>query len=726
LQVALDAADGTLRELIELPEAYNQLAGGPASFGLWQVTVHRGDISEELTAERAGRPTIEPLPGSRPGLRLAWEKALAGEKGTLRVEVRVGLDEATPSLSCWEMSVAKPASVQLKQIKFPRVSSLRQRTDEVLAVPKVLGILHRSPRALLQGTTNKGARITWSYPFPLVLQCLAFYQPNGPGFYAACNDASGYRKDFAVWGDGQGQVHFEVLHEPEQEAAGLAEFRLPFAVLLGPFRGDWTTAAQVYRESPAAQAIAQRGRLHRGLAPSWLRETGLWLWNRGRSQQVLEPATVMRQHLQTPVSVLWHWWHNCPYDAGFPEYLPPREGADPFRSALATARQHDVHAILYMNQRLWGTTTKSWTAEGAAAYAVKGQDGKIRTEVYNTFMKAPCAPMCIGTSFWRDKYAGLAQEVLCGLKADGVYMDQVGVMAECYDPSHGHILGKSRCWTDGLATLAAEIRNRSSARGAVALGGEYCGEPWIGSIDLALGLNVAADRIGLGPEWELIPFYLAVYHSSAVVFGNMAGLAHPPYDEKWPRELAPSRSLTLLDRKFAKQFCLEQARTFAWGMQPMVANFLPEQLEQCPEEIDFVTRLVRTRMQSLKYLLHGTWLHPPDIDPPQREIDVAQIGTYTPLRASKRTYPVVLAAAWRAPDGDVGIALASIHDETLGLRLPIDAQAYDLTDGCVIYRLDETGRRRVGQFDHRQPTLQVDLPPRAILVMEFCRRASQE
>jgi hypothetical protein len=696
LRVGFDSATGSLRELIALADGYNQVADGPATFGLWQVTVGTNQV---LTAERAGPPKIERLAD---GLRLVWKHE------PLRVEVLV-----RPSR--WELSVTKPKNVRLTQIRFPRVCGLRLRPDEVLAVPKELGVLTRDPRKLVQ----KGTRLSWLYPHPLSLQCLAFYQQDGPGFYAACDDVEGYRKAFAIWGDGKGQVHFEVVHEPEQEAVEVTEFRLPYAIVLGAFRGDWTTAAQMYRESPTAKTVAARGRLHRGMTPSWVSETGLWLWNRGRSQQVLEPAKVMRKHLGAPVSILWHWWHSCPYDAGFPEYLPPREGTDSFKAALAAAQRQDVRAILYMNQRLWGTQTRSWTNECAEVYAVKEKDGKVRAEVYNTFMKAPCAPMCIGTRFWRDKYAGLAEEVLCDLKADGVYMDQVGVTANCYDANHGHILGPARYWTDGLAMLSTEIRDRSSKRGPVALGGEYGGEPWIGNVDMTLALSVSHDRLGASPVWEPIPFFQAVYHGHTIVFGSMAGLVYPPYDEKWPQELAPTNCLALLDRKFSKQFYLDHARTFAWGMQPMQANFLPSLLKERAEEMDFVTRMVRTRIKSLKYLLHGTWLRPPPLDVPQEEIDVAKVGTYTPLKESKRTYPVALAGAWRASDGDVGIALASISDEKLNLRLPIDVNAYGLKDGCAVYRTDEKGRRRLGVFQVRDPVVRLELPPRAVCVIEL-------
>lgn len=723
IRVVVDSATGSVCGLVDIADGYDQLECREAPFSLWQLRLRDGDALTDLEAKKAGPPRIERSEGPRPEMRLIWDGLAAGEGGPLRVEAVIQVGEEA-SLSRWALTISKPAESRLAWVRFPRIPRLRERGAEVLAVPREMGILSRALRKVTRGSDGKGARLSWQYPRPLALQCLAFYEEGGKGLYAGCDDAEGYRKDFAIWGDGGGGINFEVSHEPEREAEGAKEFHLPFQVLLGSFQGDWTTAAEIYRRRSHARAFAARGRLARNLSPDWVKNTGLWLWNRGRSPGVLGPAREMREHLQAPVSVLWHWWHNCPYDAGFPEYFPPREGEGAFKAALAEAQKEDVRAILYMNQRLWGTNTSTWAEEGADAYAVKDRQGKTAIEVFNTFMKAPCAPMCIATRFWRDKYAGLAEEVLCSLKADGVYMDQTGVLANCYDPRHGHILGPGRYWTDGLAMLTGEIRDRSSPRGPVALGGEFCGEPWIGNLDLTLALSVSHDRIGSSQDWEPIPFFQAVYHPSTVVFGNMAGLAHPPYDEKWPQELAPPGRLTLLDRRFAKQFCLEQARTFAWGMQPMLANFLPSHLRECPEEMDFVTRLVRTRTRSLKYLQHGTWLRPPPLDVPRVEMDVAKIGTYTPLKASKRTYPVALAGAWRSPEGDVGIALASVHDEKLGLRLPFDAKDYGLADGCTTYRIDESGRHRLGALDIKDPILRVELPPRGICVLEFCREGT--
>ena len=185
LQIGLDPASGTLRELVSLPDGYNQLADVPEPLGLWQITVRDGDTSRELTAERAGPPKIERVMGDPPGLRLTWDQIVASGKEPLRVEVLVRVGQPAAALSRWELAVTKPKNVRLQQVRFPRVPALRERPEEVLAVPRELGALARNPRRLTQGKNDEGTRIAWRYPWVMAMQCLAWYQPDGPGFYAA-------------------------------------------------------------------------------------------------------------------------------------------------------------------------------------------------------------------------------------------------------------------------------------------------------------------------------------------------------------------------------------------------------------------------------------------------------------------------------------------------------------------------------------------------------------
>jgi hypothetical protein len=343
------------------------------------------------------------------------------------------------------------------------------------------------------------------------LQCLAFYSSNGSGLYVACNDTAALRKAFAFFGDSREKIGFELTHLPEQgilekpggsgRADRPASWSLPYEVILGTFQGDWIAAAETYRSWATNQAWARESRLRRGEVPSWILNTGMWVWNRGRSENVLPPAVSLSQELHLPVNVCWHWWHGCAYDTGFPEYLPPREGVEPFKAALSAAQAKGVHALAYMNQRLWGMNTKSWHDEGAARFAVKGPDREIHPEIYNSFTKAPCASMCLGTQFWRRKYSSLAEQAVRDLGLDGIYMDQACASLSCYDPTHGHPLSGGSYWMDGFRSLAGEIR---AAVPAVALAGEGCGEPWLPYLDLMLCLQVSKERYS-APDGSLFP-----------------------------------------------------------------------------------------------------------------------------------------------------------------------------------------------------------------------------
>jgi hypothetical protein len=52
----------------------------------------------------------------------------------------------------------------------------------------------------------------------------------------------------------------------------------------------------------------------------------------------------------------------------------------------------------------------------------------------------------------------------------------------------------------------------------------------------------------------------------------------------------------------------------------------------------------------------------------------------------------VLTSAWRAPDGDVALALVNIADQAVELTLSPDRQAWGLDGGERAWRLDGDGR----------------------------------
>jgi hypothetical protein len=719
LQVGLSQSDGGLVRFTDRKAGWNHVADQASPAGLWKLELRRNGQVVELSPAQAGSFQFEPGRGAG-GIRLSWGQFRVEGTGAMRVEVEGQLEPST-AMSRWSIAVQNQQGMALEKIHFPRFPAIRPQVDEWLAVPVWMGQLAADPRKLL-GAAGTEKRLEWDYPGLTSLQCLAFYRKKGPGLYFACDDTASFRKSFILSGSGDGQVRYEMVHLPEErEATG---YRLPYHAIIGAFQGDWYTAAAQYRSWATNQAWARESRLAAGLTPRWVLDTGMWVWNRGRSADVLVPAIALEKELGLPVRVFWHWWHGCAYDTGFPEYLPPREGVESFTNALALAHKEGVRAIVYMNQRLWGMTTESWRREGAERYAVKAADGAVHPEVYNTFTMLPCASMCMGTPFWRNKYAGLAEAAVQDLGVDGIYMDQACSSLACYDAGHGHPVGGGRYWIEGFRLLAGDIRSRCAGRGRIALAGEGCGEGWLPYLDLMLSLQVSKERYSNPRDgWQPIPFFQAVYHPYCVLYGNYSSLTMPPYDELWPAQFAPAERLKLLDRKYSPQFRLEQARAFVWGQQPTLANFLAAQLQERREEMEFVMQLARLRGRARQYLQRGVLLRPPELDVPEAILPLSRLSIYAgqqgALSAFEGRYPLVWSGAWRASDGNVGVALVNIASEPISVPLMLGRSEYGLPRRGSIWRIGPEGRRKIGRFNGERISTTVPLGAQEACLVEF-------
>jgi len=698
--VAFHPETGALTALDDAATGHRHIAPG-AVLDLWTLRTADGAA---IGPSAAGSFSASAVDG---GLELVWGDFGIDAAPDLRVAAAVAFLDGHDTAITWRIRVDGLGQLAMADLVYPRIGPLAPQDDEALAVPIWMGERLTGPRAHL------GGRRDWAYPGVMSLQCLAYYRDGGPGLFLASDDTANFGKRWAVAAE---PLTLELIHTPSADTA--ASYAPPYAAVTGVFEGDWFTAAEAYRAFSWNQA--RMSRLVQGGVPAWVEDTAAWVWNRGRSENVLGPAAVLQEALGLPVSVFWHWWHGCPYDAGFPEYLPPREGTEPFRAAMDRAHAAGLHALVYMNQRLWCLPTESWEREGAEAYAVKGADGEIHPEVYNVFTQTPCAPMCIGTAFWRNTYAGLATEAFHTLAVDGIYMDQACLSLPCYDPAHGHPLGGGTYWVEGFKSLAADIRSGSSG---IALAGEGAGEAWLPHLDLMLTLQVSKERYSGAQAWQPIPFFQAAYGGQAIYYGNYASLTAPPYDELWPAEFAPETPLALLDAKYAIQFRLEQARAFLWGLQPTVSNFRPSHLEARRDEMAFFMRLARLRHAARAYFQYGTMLRPPALDVPEIELPMSRLSIYAGQRGGVTEFagraPAVLASAWQAADGGVAVALVNISGEDRSVTLPLDPAAYPMTPDAAVHRITPEGTEPFDGYDAESRRLTIGLPAQDAAVITF-------
>lgn len=717
IRIGFSPDDGHITRFEDKTNAVNFVNPDREGAALWQFEFPGSGKIEKISASSRFRFSYDGH--TTDSITLVWQSDADGDLPSLKVTASVKL-AAGESLSYWRIHVDGLEGLTLSNIIYPQIA-LREFGKEQMAVPHWMGMLMKNPRAYLQQLPAKVKRYSWDYPNHLTMQFVSLYDPDRSGFYAACNDTTATMKTMAFVLNDESDLVYQAHHYPAV-AVGQVSYAPAYDVILGAFKGDWFSYAAHYREWGTRQQWARNSRLHKQEIPSWLPETALWIWNRGRSDSVLTPAVSMRERLGLPVNVLWHWWHGGGYDDTFPDYFPPREGALSFKENLDAAHEKGVRALLYMNVLQWGNAAESWEREGAAAFTIKDVLGRTNTRMYNIFTRNTLTNMCVATDFWKSKYAGLADTALNVYGAGGIYMDQACLGRICYDRAHWHPTGGGNYWVDHFGKLTERIRVASKQLPMLA--GEGAGEAWLPHLDAFLTLQVSHERYaGIG-GWEPIPFFQAVYHPYGIVYGNYSSLLTPPYDELWPEETAPKETLQLLDAGFNTQFLMEQARSFVWGMQPMLANYRSHLHTTRKAEMDFLESMVRLRVQGLPYFLYGKMLREPALQRvPQAPVKVSKLSIYAgqmeKVTAFEKMYPLVYTAAWLADDGQIALPLVNIMERPHKITFRLDTNHYPIGRSGTIYLVDGNGKQKLQSYTGMNVQVSLDLPSRYVCYLEI-------
>jgi Domain of unknown function (DUF6259) len=719
MELGFDKKTGSLIVFKDIVNSHNYLDENTSPESLWEIQLVNGSEIETIDIAASSKFQFSKRNNS---LVLTWKNFSGRKNKDFKVKAVVTLEE-DKALSSWKISVNGTEGETLNRVIFPKIAGIKDLGDEYLAVPTWQGNLVKNPRSILSERKSEVKSFNYGYPGPLSLQCVTLYDSKVCGFYASSNDTLAYRKEFSFTLDTQDNLTYQINNFPALDPE-LDSYEPPYEAIIGSFKGDWITAAELYREWGTKQRWSKESRFKNKLVAPWLEETAIWVWNRGKSDNVLVPAADLKQRLGLPVNVFWHWWHGCSYDDGFPEYVPPREGKESFVKAMKTANDKGVRAIVYMNSYQWGDSTKSWKDENASLWAVKDFNGNLRSHVFNIFTGKSLTNMCMATQFWKDKYSSLSDSCINTYHTNGVYMDQACQNKLCYDPTHGHPIGGGNYWVENFSTLTDMIRSKIPQNNPIALAGEGCGEAWIPILDAMLTLQVSRERYaGVGPV-ETIPFFQAVYHEYAISYGSYSSLIVPPYDELWPKEFAPKDPLKLLSKDFNKQYLMEQAKSFVWGMQPTLANYQSFLASKRKDEIDYLMNLAKVRYKGLKYLLYGKFMRSPDIDIPEKEINISRLSIYAGKRgesvtAFHKTVPVIYTGTWKSEDNQVGIALASISDDPQKVSFTMNSKDYELPPSGEIYIIDIEGRKKLTDYSNDKIEVNYTIPDKGLCIVEL-------
>jgi len=654
------------------------LGGGQATEGLWPCSLRTvapaGPASLQVLCDRLRYDDGREVEAT---VELVWQLVDGLLQGRL---VRVQLPEGL-----------KPAALNFPDVRVPYAEAVQW------IVPEDLGRVLENPGA--EHVTAKG--------MPCCIRRRAHMQfmawtAAGAGLYLDSRDTAGWTKSL-VLRVGEGLARLSLEHSLPQPPSGAPEFPA-YSVSLAAFKGGWYEAARLYRPWALAQAWAARGPAER--RGSYVAEAACWLWNRGRIDNVVPATTEVARRLGLPVALDWYWWHKKPYDSGYPDYFPPREGEERFRAAVRDLQRHHIAVQVYTNGVCWDQDEPDWPTTGRLG-TVKLQNGEYQGHVFNTWMNRRLMYMCGASDIWHQRALQTADKA-AALGLDGLYMDMIAItggMTPCYSPDHGHTPGGGAYGTQGFRELFSRIRARHPH---LRLSSESVAEVYQDLLDACITLQTSSERGG-----RVVPLFQAVYHGHAVVFGmytHIDGIT--PYDEAWPPEQRPApASEKDWHALCPDQFALAVARTVAYGCQPTATNLTVRHLT-APEfaaDVAFFLDACRFYHAHREWLLWGEMLAPGELRCGMVEVSCIDRNIFTRPEALKPFTvhrPAVLHSAWRSPAGAAGLVLVNYTRQAQTVTVERPDGLLPAADGAAV-----TLAPRSLQFVPLAPARQEPCPP---------------
>ncbi|NIM04624.1 MAG: hypothetical protein GTO55_01730 [Armatimonadetes bacterium] len=591
-------------------------------------------------------------------LEMEWRNFTSSQgELPLRVGLALSLPPDSPLCSC-RVRLELPADMDGTGLAFlfPNFTGLRPPEPEAarLFLPVGAGLLITNPAASLSGPTE------WLYPGELTMQFAGIQMPShNTCLYLAAHDGKGAIKGFRAGPDRNAHLALRLLNFPSPDPAGL--LTIEYETVFGLLAGGWPQAAKAYR------GWAQRQFWHkRKPADSRRREEvsseeepgfqqgegtyrGLWLLARGASGQATSAATTLQRETNTPVRLLWQWWHGCPGNSLYPDYLPPRDEEEAFSKTLSLLKEAGIPAFLNMDSSAASPRSSGWDPLNLKQYASLDLNGNLQEAKENPFCDDTLAAMCPASGEW----PALLKKI-CGrlkrLGATGLWLERIVPEEQglrCFSPQHSHPQGSGNYPNECLSAISCPAVASDPA------------EVFLHQLQAAILSGTSRERRGRpkglrSDDWEPIPLLQTVYSPDTRCIGLVGPLNNLfPQDPLWPNPPARPRAAeaSLLREEHALQFLLEAARSLLWGYQPALSDFDPLMLRDYANRRKLVFLHSLLQLDAMEPILtRGEFMGPVIADCEPLEVDFLVNSLYS-LPGQRRSYPrlvpSVLVTAWK-------------------------------------------------------------------------------
>jgi len=595
---------------------------------LWRLAL-RGPDSATAELTSASVPWIEAEGAGSTAYTFVW----LGELKNGEVRVTLTITEGRRATG-WRLRAGLPDGWKVVRADWPILPNIRTEPGLRMAAPFGWGLEYD----VKPGMSYEGAypSLVTSMPF------VAFYR-DGKGLYVGVHDRKGHHKHLAVKAS-EDRVCVTCTHWPSDADTVGGRYAPEFEAVVSAFDGDYWNGAQIYRaftrETPwGGDKGGLRLENRNQPVPEWLKDIDLWLMPGPEPLKNVEACRRAGEFFGVPIGLHWYNWHEIPFDTLYPEYFPAKPH---FREGVKALQEAGFRVMPYINGRLCDPNSKTWTQEGGEQAAARQEDGKPYTEEYGS--KVPLNVMCPYTVFWQDKIVGIVDRLVNGYGADGVYIDQIGAAhaVRCFNPDHGHSRGGGTFWFDGYRKMLDQVRARLPKDRMITT--EENAECWNDQFDALLMVNTPSTG-----GRRIIPLMPAVYGGRIITFGfqYMAGD----------------------DIVKSLPFRAKMARAFLWGAQLGWIGVDSIMADNARKEAEFLRNLAVARRGGHEFLLTGTFLGEAEVTGDNPRLIGEGTGRGSPYAID---LPAVMATAWLATDGTVGLAVVNLSDRprTVEIRPP--------------------------------------------------------
>lgn len=667
----------------------SQSSGNP----LWQVLL-RSQNGHINVVEPSGPPEYRSVGADGLQLTMRWREPVEG--GHLVFTAHATLDADSP-MSSWRCEVSSSGPAALWEVVYPRLNGLTRLegngAKDALAIPWQYGGMVPDPIGCIESggsraygismdygfydaedaVGKKDSRIAFSYPGMWSLQFMAFYNPEHGGIYYAAHDPEARYKRFGFYGNkGEARADLLMQHYPDERIEAGIPYRTPYDAMIGLFRGQWWNASAAYRHWALQQEWCSRGPLNkRSDLPQWLLDTDLWYWNwrpkertgnHGRVKDLVPAIVDLNRRLGTTMAFHWYEWDSRRFNAQMPEVFPLNgEEAAELASGLAQLHAEGVHAIPYINGRLWTTNHPDWEAKGARL-ACRTPDGEVAW--YDNHQGT--AQICPFTPEWQQVNIDVCKQIVQTYGMDGAYIDQITscYAVPCFADNHGHPRGGGNTWYVGYRVMMEKLQDDiKSTHSEAAFTSESTIDCYLDLFDANLAREASEMSAAHGEQWLPIPLFHSVYHDYALTYGTAMRLVE----------------------QFPDAYYYGEALVLNGGQQLMVEDYMAWDVGtgHYDHYLTYLQTLLEVRHNAHDYLTMGEWVPPVDMD--VHNVDIQWSATHP----AKTGVPAVITSTWRL-NGSLCLILANHTASAQEIAYTLRLADYGLSpDACCLFRLEE-------------------------------------